>query len=245
VTIRDIQFLITRRDNYVNRDSEYTVKYKQNPSQQGSDIYIKLTVLQYAFDLHAFYNLLGSPASRGLGLEILCFILKTVFEDEPWKALGYSRPDTIDLLAYGGGPQSSAKKPVDTESVQHLVQYYEKLGFVRDRKSAEGEEGKALDMKNGVFMEQNVDAFLQGTCTTKYATTLAKKAEIIGVGGSQTVYEPRVPECVGPKCAQGGGGGSGGGGGGEVLLKPNFTFVPGSSAAKQLAALFVQSTLPQ
>jgi hypothetical protein len=250
VTIRDITFKITRVDSYVNGQSEYTIRYKQTEGQPGNDIYIKLTLLNYAFDLHAFYNLLGTPESRGLGLELLCFILKTVFEDEPWKVLGFARPDTIDLLAFGGGPQSNSKKPLDPESVQNLVSYYERLGFRRDKKSAASVEQKALDMKNGVFMEQSVDAFLQGACS-KFATTLAKKAEIIGVGGSQTVYQEQVPVCVGPKCKPdaGGGGSGGGGGGGGVkegvaralnLSSPNFTFVPGSTAAQKLAAAFVQ-----
>ncbi len=254
VTIRDIQFQISRHDRYTDAESNYTLRYKRNPSQEGSDIYITLSILQVAFDLHAFYNLLGTPESRGLGLELLCFMLKTVFEDEPWKALGFARPDTIDLLAYGGGPQSNSKKPISVEGMQTLVQYYERLGF---RRTDPEKSDKHQDLINGVYMDQSVDSFLQNTCYTKFATTLAKKAEIIGVGGIQTLYKPEVPKCTGASCLEnkggGGGGGSAGGssrggsnGGGSAkpltLAKPNFTYFPGSSAAKQLAELFTKST---
>jgi hypothetical protein len=194
VTIRDIQFKIERDDNYRSGTSDYTVKYKRDESQKSEDILITVGVRSYGFDLYAFYNFLKTPESRGLGLEILCFVLKTIFDDAPWEKLQFRRPNTIDLLALGGGPQSKEKNPLTVENMQQLIQYYQHLGFERSDKSFQDEHQLRRDKRDGVFMTQDVRKFLTRTCA-KYATTLAKKAEILGVGGSQTIYVERKPEC--------------------------------------------------
>lgn len=196
VTIRDILFKIERDDNYRSGTSDYTVKYKQNPSQKSEDILITVGVRSYGFDLYAFYNFLKTPESRGLGLEILCFVLKTIFDDKPWEKLQFPTPKTIDLLALGGGPQSKEKNPSTEENMQQLIQYYKHLGFER---SENGDEDPKRDKRDGVFMTQDVKNFLTRTCA-KFSTTLAKTAEIMGVGGSQTIYAERRPECHAGGC---------------------------------------------
>jgi hypothetical protein len=194
VLIRDIRFKIVRHDNYKTDTSDYSVKYKRDESQKSEDILITIGVRSYGFDLYAFYNFLKTPESRGLGLEILCFVLKTIFDDAPWDKLKFRRPNSIDLLALGGGPQSKEKNPQSVENMQQLVQYYRYLGFERSEAGTRDDRQLKLDKRNGVFMTQDVQKFLTRTCA-KFATTLAKTAEIMGVGGSQTIYALKKPEC--------------------------------------------------
>ena len=158
------------------------------------DLYIEAYVNPIFFYVSYFYNLFkGDDSLRGIGRELLCLLFNIINQEKAWQEERhfFHRPDTIELLAFGGGPQSRTQEVSNSDvQIRELVDYYTRLGFSPIKKQVSKkrrtqEQQAAIDLSTGVEMEIGFEDFLK-RCESRLPVVF--QADESSGRNPQTVY---------------------------------------------------------